>query len=331
MKKNRQVRNDRQKSNERQVRTERPNRGGRNKSIKDKTAHFASGSNMRSDNLVKKLGTRSRRDDRVVSGRLKRSEDEDKSLLIGRNPINEALRAGQAIDKVWVLRKDERGRDKRLSALIYDLKRNDAVILEVDRKSLDRLADNQSHQGIVAQCPAHDYLGFEELLEKEMDNDSSFLILLDRIQDPHNLGAILRVADTVGVGGIIIPKHESVGLNYTVAKSSAGAVSYVPVSRVQNLGQTVDRLRELGYWILAADMDGENLYTSETLSRLAYGKVVLMIGNEGKGLADKLKERADLTLSIPMKGKISSLNASVSTAVVAYEVFRRRLISSNHE
>lgn len=254
----------------------------------------------------------------------KRYTEEDKNLLIGRNPINEALRAGQAIDKVWVLRKDERGRDKRLSALVYELKQNDAVILELDRKSLDRLANNQSHQGIVAQCPAKEYMPYDDLLSKEKENSSSFLILLDRIQDPHNLGAVLRVADTSKASGVIIPKHESVGLTNTVAKSSAGAISYVPVTRVQNLASFCERLKEEGYWLIAADMDGENLYTSQTLNKLCKEKIVLMIGNEGKGIAEKLKSRADLILSIPMKGNISSLNASVSTAIIAYEILRRR-------
>lgn len=248
----------------------------------------------------------------------------ERGLLFGRNPIQEALRAGQSIDKLWFLRRDERGQDARLSALVRECKEAGAVLIELDRKSLDRLSGGEPHQGIVAQVPAAEYADFGELLEKLSDKDDAFFILPDRLQDPHNLGAVLRVADTAGADAVLIPKHEAAGLTPTVAKSSAGALAHVPVCRVANPAQVADRLKEEGFWIIAADMDGEALYTSKTLNQLIKGKILLLVGNEGKGLAAKLRERADLVLSIPMKGKINSLNASVSTAIVAYEILRRR-------
>ena len=256
----------------------------------------------------------------TVEGSEQTSQD---GLIYGRNAVLELLKSDQSIDKIWILKQEEQDRDHRLRDLFARAKEAGILIVELDRKGLDRMCGHDKHQGIVAQVPQTEYVSLQELVEQHPER--KFLILLERVQDPHNVGAVLRVADTVGAQGVIIGKHYAPGLNATVAKAAAGALQHVPVARVHNLAQALDWLKEAGYWILAADMSGEDMFQAQTLDRLIDAPLCLVIGSEGDGVSQKILERADLVLRIPMQGAINSLNASVSSAVLSYEILRRRL------
>lgn len=238
-------------------------------------------------------------------------------FLVGRNPIMEALKNGSPIHKLFIQQGAGKGSVIEIIRRAKELK---IPIREVERKYLDSLVpDNTNHQGVVAAVPAREYVEVGDILElAKQKNEDPFILMLDELEDPHNLGAVLRIADAVGVHGVIIPKRRAVGLTSTVVKTSAGAVEYVPVARVANLVQTVERLKEEGCWVVGADMDGELLWNSGNLS----GALVCVIGNEGKGVSRLLKEKCDFLVKIPMKGRISSLNASTAAAVLCYEILR---------
>ncbi len=241
----------------------------------------------------------------------------NENQLEGRNAILEVLRSGRDIEKIMVAKGNVEGTIKRIIAMAVE---KGVVIQEVSRQKLDEISQTKNHQGVIALVSAHDYVEVEDILAaaKEKGEDP-FVLLLDGITDPHNLGAILRTAECAGVHGVIIPKRRSVGLNATVGKTSAGAIEYMPVARVTNIVQTMEYLKKEGLWIACADMKGLDHFDTNMKGPLA-----LVIGSEGDGVSRLVKEKCDFTASIPMYGKISSLNASVAAALLMYEVVRQR-------
>ena len=242
---------------------------------------------------------------------------EDK--IFGRNPVLEAIRSGREIDKIFVKKGNVEG---SLIPLIRKAKERGIIISEIDRHKLDQMADGANHQGVIAIAATHEYMPLAELLDRA--KTPSFLVICDKITDPHNLGSILRTANCVGADGVIIPKRNSVGLNSVVAKTSAGAIEYTPVAHVTNIAQTIDQLKERGYWIAGADMDGEEMYKSNLT-----GAIALVIGSEGEGISRLVREKCDFLVKIPMSGDINSLNASAAAAVLMYEIKRQRIFADS--
>ena len=242
----------------------------------------------------------------------------NESMIEGRNAVREAFRAGKTIDRLYV----QTGlKDGPVMDLIRRAKKADAVIDYVPKERLDQMSETQRHQGVIAQTAAWEYAEVEDILEKAKEKgEPPFLFLLDEISDPHNLGAIIRTANLCGAHGVIIPKRRASGLTATAAKASAGAVSYTPVARVNNLAQTIEDLKKQGLWFVCADMDGEVMYDLNLT-----GPIGVVIGAEGSGVGRLIKEKCDYIASIPMKGDIDSLNASVAAGVLAYEIVRQRL------
>jgi len=258
--------------------------------------------------------TRTEKAAEQVNGR--RSQEENPNLLIGRNPVAEAMKAGRPIDKI-LFQKDVQGSAR---ALISKAKDEGLQIQFVDKIVLDRLAPGRPHQGVAAYVAAHTYVGVDEILNAaKKKGEDPLVVILDGLEDPHNLGAILRSCDGAGAHGVIIPSRRSVSLTETVAKASAGAIEYIPVAKTGNLSQTIELLKKKGLWIAAVDMDGEN-YSKANLS----GPLAIIIGGEGSGVSRILREKSDYIISIPMKGKVNSLNASNAAAIVLYEASRQR-------
>lgn len=236
----------------------------------------------------------------------------------GRNAVMEAFRAGKTIDKLFVL---DGCQDGPVRSIVREAKKKDTIIQFVAKERLDQISETGKHQGVIAYAAAYHYAEVEDLLKAaEEKGEPPFLILLDGIEDPHNLGAIIRTANLAGAHGVIIPKHRAAGLTATVAKTSAGALNYTPVAKVTNLGKTMEELKEKGMWFVCADMGGETMYRLDLR-----GPIGLVIGNEGDGVSRLVKEKCDFVASIPMKGEIDSLNASVAAGVLAYEIVRQRI------
>ena len=241
------------------------------------------------------------------------NEEKKKDLIIGRNAVTELIKSGREIDTLFVLRGEKSG---SVGKIIGQCRDKGAVVKEVDKKKLDFMCGHSKHQGVVAICAAHDYSTVEEILKvAEERGEAPFIVACDGIEDPHNLGAIIRTAEAAGVHGIIIPKRRSASLNYTVGKTSAGALEYMKVARVTNIPNTIEFLKEQGVWVFGADMDGEP-YDKVDFS----GPVALVIGSEGKGISRIVNENCDVILSLPMKGHITSLNASVAAGIFMYEI-----------
>ena len=239
-------------------------------------------------------------------------------IIEGRNAVLEAFRAGKTIDKLFVL---DGCQDGPVKSILREAKKTDTIINFVDKERLDRLANSGHHQGVVAQAAAYEYAEVEDILNAAKEKgEAPFIFILDEIEDPHNLGAIIRTANLCGAHGVIIPKRRAVGLTATVAKTSAGAVNYTPVAKVTNIAKTNEELKKEGMWFVCADMDGQTMYDLNLT-----GPIGLVIGNEGAGVSRLVKEKCDFTASIPMKGDIDSLNASVAAGVLAYEIVRQRL------
>lgn len=239
-------------------------------------------------------------------------------IIEGRNAVLEAFRAGKTIDKLFVL---DGCQDGPVKSILREAKKTDTIINFVDKERLDRLANSGHHQGVVAQAAAYEYAEVEDILNVAKEKgEAPFIFILDEIEDPHNLGAIIRTANLCGAHGVIIPKRRAVGLTATVAKTSAGAVNYTPVAKVTNIAKTIEELKKEGMWFVCADMDGQTMYDLNLT-----GPIGLVIGNEGAGVSRLVKEKCDFTASIPMKGDIDSLNASVAAGVLAYEIVRQRL------
>lgn len=240
-------------------------------------------------------------------------------VLVGRNAVTEALKSGRGINKLWIASGDREGSVAEIAALA---KERGIVVQYVERAKIEALASGHRHQGVLAYVAPVPYAELEDILKAaEAKGEAPFLVLLDELEDPHNLGALLRTADATGVHGILIPKRRSVSLNATVAKTSAGAVEYVPVARIGNIAQTLKKLKEKGFWVAGADMDGEKAYYEADLT----GPLVLVVGSEGKGMSRLTKEACDFIVRMPMVGRINSLNASVAGSILMYESMRQRL------
>ena len=236
----------------------------------------------------------------------------------GRNAVLEAFRSGRCVDKLFIL---DGCQDGPVRTIAREARKKDTIINYVSKERLDQLSETRAHQGVIAQVAAYEYSTVEEILEKaEEKGEPPFLVLLDNVEDPHNLGAIIRTANLAGAHGVIIPKRRSVGLTSTVAKTSAGALNYTPVAKVTNLVRTIEELKEKGIWFVCADMGGESMYRLNLT-----GPIGMIVGNEGEGVSRLVREACDCTASIPMKGDIDSLNASVAAGVLAYEIVRQRL------
>ena len=239
----------------------------------------------------------------------------------GRNAVMEAYRAGKTIDKLYVL---DGCQDGPILSIKREAKKHDTMLKYVTKERLDQLSETGKHQGVIAVAAAYEYATVKEMLAKAKEQgDTQFLILLDNIEETHNLGAIIRTANLAGAHGVIIPKNRAVGLTATVARTSAGALNYTPVARVTNLAKTIEELKKEGLWFVCADMGGELMYRQDLT-----GPIGLVIGNEGEGVGRLVKEKCDFVTAIPMKGNIDSLNASVAAGVLAYEIVRQRLGTS---
>ena len=235
----------------------------------------------------------------------------------GRNAVLEALRAGKPIDKLYVL---DGCPDGPVRIIIREAKKGDTIINYVKKERLDQLSETGHHQGVIAMAASYEYATVEDILEKAKEKgEAPFIFVLDNIEDPHNLGAMIRTANLAGAHGVIIPKRRAVGLTSTVARTSAGAINYTPVAKVTNLKQTMEQLKKEGMWFVCADMDGTPYYQMDLK-----GPMGLVIGNEGEGVSRLIKETCDFVASIPMKGDIDSLNASVAAGVLAFEIARQR-------
>ena len=248
----------------------------------------------------------------------KETKIEIKSLTIEeRNAVLEAFRSGKPVDKLFVL---DGCQDGPVRTIVREAKKHDTILNFVSKERLDQLSETGKHQGVIAHAAAYEYSEIEDMFAlAEKRGEDPFFILLDNIEDPHNLGAIIRTANLAGAHGVIIPKRRAVGLTATVAKTSAGALNYTPVAKVTNLAKTMEELKERGLWFVCADMGGESMYRMNLT-----GPIGLVIGNEGEGVSRLVKEKCDFVASIPMKGDIDSLNASVAAGVLAYEIVRQR-------
>lgn len=236
----------------------------------------------------------------------------------GRNAVLEAFRSGKCVDKLFIL---DGCQDGPVRTIAREARKTDTIINYVSKERLDQLSETHAHQGVIAQVAAYDYSTVDEILARaEEKGEAPFLIILDNVEDPHNLGAIIRTANLAGAHGVIIPKRRAVGLTSTVTKTSAGAINYTPVAKVTNIVRTIEELKEKGIWFVCADMGGETMYDLDLT-----GPMGLVIGNEGEGVSRLVREACDFTASIPMKGDIDSLNASVAAGVLAYEIVRQRL------
>ena len=251
-------------------------------------------------------------------GRMEQTMRYEELTIEGRNAVIEAFRAGKTIDKVFLL---DGCQDGPIRTILREAKKTDTIINFVKKERLDQMSETGKHQGVIAYSAAYDYGTVEEMLEKAAQKgEPPFLILLDNIEDPHNLGSILRTANQAGAHGVIIPKRRAVGLTATVAKASAGAINYTPVAKVTNLVKTMEELKKQGMWFVCADMDGDPMYQLDLT-----GPMGLVIGNEGEGVSRLVREKCDFVASIPMFGDIDSLNASVAMGVLSYEMVRQRL------
>lgn len=236
----------------------------------------------------------------------------------GRNAVIEAFRSGKPIDKVFIL---DGCQDGPMVTIRREAKKKDVMIKYVTKERLDQMSETGKHQGVIAYAAAYEYAEVSDILEKAKEKgEDPFIFILDNIEDPHNLGAIIRTANLAGAHGVIIPKNRAVGLTATVARASAGALNYTPVAKVTNLSQTIEELKKEGLWFVCADMDGEIMYRQNLT-----GPIGLVIGNEGEGVGRLVKSKCDLVARIPMQGDIDSLNASVAAGVLAYEVVRQRM------
>ena len=244
-------------------------------------------------------------------------DNQRNDIIAGRNPVMEAIRSGRSIESILVAKGERSG---SVVAIIAKAKQKNIPVKDVDSKKLDFLAKGVNHQGIVAQCAVKEYSTLEDIFAlAEERGESPFIIVLDKIEDPHNLGAIIRTAECAGAHGVIIPERRSAGLSYTVEKTSAGALEYMPVVRVKNISAVLQKIKDKGIWVYGADMDGEH-YKKVNFD----GAVALVIGNEGKGISPLVAKDCDVIVSLPMKGKINSLNASVAAGILMYEIADKR-------
>ncbi len=245
-------------------------------------------------------------------------EELPEGMIEGRNALTEALKSGRTVDKVYVA---EGNTDRSLTRLVAQAKEAGAVVIPTDRRKLDQMSPTGAHQGVIASVAAHEYASVDDILAlAEERGEQPLIVICDELSDPHNLGAVIRTAECAGAHGVIIPKRRSVGLTAVVAKTSAGAVEYLPVARVSNIANTIRELKERGVWVYGTAADADSgLYQTDLT-----GPAAIVIGNEGEGMGKLVRESCDVLVSIPMKGKISSLNASAAAAILLYEALRQR-------
>ena len=237
----------------------------------------------------------------------------------GRNSVVELLESGKDINKIFITRGEKHGSINKIIAIAKEKK---VIIVEKDKRQMDEMAQNQNYQGVIAIVPPFEYCEIEDILEEaKSKNEEPFVLILDGIEDPHNLGSIIRTAETAGVHGIIIPKRRAAGVNSTVNKVSAGAVEHMKITRVTNISETIQKLKDAGLWICGTDINTDKYYYDQDLK----GALGIVIGNEGSGISSKVKNNCDFLVKIPMKGKVTSLNASVSTGIIIYEALKQRM------
>ena len=237
----------------------------------------------------------------------------------GRNAVLELLESGKDINKIYVTRGEKHGSINKILGIAKERK---IITVEKDKKQMEQMAQNENYQGVIAIVPPFEYCEIDDILEDaKLKNEEPFVIILDGIEDPHNLGSIIRTAETAGVHGIIIPKHRAAGVNSTVNKVSAGAVQHMKIARVTNISDSINELKDKGLWICGTDISTEKYYYEQDYR----GAIGIVIGNEGKGMSEKVKKNCDFLVKIPMKGKVTSLNASVSAGIVMYEVVKQRI------
>ena len=237
----------------------------------------------------------------------------------GRNSVLELLESGKDINKIFITKGERHG---SINKIISMAKEKRVIIVEKDKRKMDEMAQTQNYQGVIAIVPPFEYCEIEDIIEEaNSKNEDPFVLILDGIEDPHNLGSIIRTAETAGVHGIIIPKRRAASVNSTVNKVSAGAVEYMKVARVNNISDAIEKLKKLGLWICGTDINTNKYYYNQDLT----GPIGIVIGNEGNGISEKVKKNCDFLVKIPMKGKVTSLNASVSTGIVIYEAVKQRI------
>lgn len=282
------------------------------KSGKDRTYNNKKDFTKR-DSYVEKNDTNADTEEKAVS-----NETENTGLAEGRNAVMEAIRSGRTVEKVFI---QEGLSDGTILSIVREIKKRNILHSFVSRDRLDQMSESGRHQGVIAQCAEYSYSEIEDIFEKAKEKgEDPFIIILDEIEDPHNLGAIIRTANLCGAHGVIIPKHRAAGLTSTAVRASAGAINYTPVVKVTNISKTIEELKERGVWFACADMQGEVMYRCNLK-----GPIGLVVGNEGNGVSRLVKEKCDYIVSIPMKGDIDSLNASVAAGVLCFEVVRQRM------
>ena len=236
----------------------------------------------------------------------------------GRNSVLELLESGKDINKIYITKGEKHG---SINKIIAKAKENGIIIVEKDKNQMRQMAQNENYQGVIAIVPPYEYCEIEDILEEaKLKNEAPFILILDGIEDPHNLGSIIRTAETAGIHGIIIPKRRAASVNSTVNKASAGAVQHMKIARVTNISDSIEKLKEAGLWICGTDISTNTYYNQQDLT----GSLGIVIGNEGSGISEKVKKNCDFLVKIPMKGKVNSLNASVSAGIVIYEALRQR-------
>lgn len=253
---------------------------------------------------------------------IRREEDAEKRFddqIEGRNSVLELLESGKDVNKIFVARGEKHGSINKILGIAKERK---IIVVEKDKKQMDEMAQEENYQGVIAIVPPFEYVEISDILEVAKErNEDPFVIVLDGIEDPHNLGSIIRTAETAGVHGIIIPKRRAASVNSTVSKVSAGAVEHIKIARVTNISDSIQKLKDNGLWICGTDIDAKNYYYDQDLK----GPLGIVIGNEGQGMSEKVKKNCDFLVKIPMKGKVTSLNASVSTGIVVYEAVKQRI------
>ena len=272
--------------------------------------------NKKNNKYLKEIKTKQKTNNYVAE---KREKPEFDDQIEGRNAVLELLESGKDINKVFVEKGEKHGSIHKIIAIAKERR---IIIVEKEKRQMQEMAQNQNYQGVIAIVPPFEYCEIEDILEEaEKRNEDPFVLILDGIEDPHNLGSIIRTAETSGVHGIIIPKRRAAAVNSTVAKTSAGAVEYMKIARVTNISDAIDKLKRAGLWICGTDINTEKYYYNQDLT----GPIGIVIGNEGSGMSEKVRKNCDFLVKIPMKGKVTSLNASVSTGIVIYEALKQRL------
>ena len=262
---------------------------------------------------------RRKNDKEIIAKQENKEEKRFDDQIEGRNSVLELLESGKDINKIYVTRGEKHGSINKILGIAKERK---IIVVEKDKRQMDEMAQEENYQGVIAIVPPFEYVEIQDILQEAVERkENPFILILDGIEDPHNLGSIIRTAETAGVHGIIIPKRRAVSVNSTVNKASAGAVEHMKIARVTNISDAIEELKQAGLWICGTDINSEKYYYNQDLT----GPLGIVIGNEGKGISAKVKKNCDFNVKIPMKGKVTSLNASVSTGIIVYESVKQRI------